>query len=270
MNRIVLWGLNEQSRNLVDENKISIIIDKFSEKSRYKNVNISKDVNILNNQKYSLCVVSSSTYFFDIKKEIRSVNKDIEIVHINTFLEKYPKMFFLESLEEIKKCKMINSSIEGKIFINNGLTIQVQHDIPISINVDKNAELYLDNNMLMDGVEISARGNSKIFLGNKTYINKLGIIRSKNLIRIGNNCAIAWNVTIMDNDGYTFSKNNDKKVVEISSNVWIGNNVNILKDTKIGKKCIIASMSKVKGKFNKKCLIAGNPAIKVKENVNWK
>jgi len=53
--------------------------------------------------------------------------------------------------------------------------------------------------------------------------------------------------------------------VKISKNVWIGNNVTILKNSEIGENTIIAAGAVVSGKFPKNVIIRGIPAKIIKE-----
>lgn len=268
----IIWGLNEHSIQLIDKKVLNIdfVFDKNTNKKYYKEIKIINNLEQVKNITMFQFIISSTTYFFDIKREIKKISPHSKVEHISEFLKNGYKIYFIDNLKDLETCELVNSCIQGRINLESGLVIQSLHNIPVSINVDKNATLNLNNNVLMDGVEISARVNANISLGSNTYINKFGIIRAKNSIEIGSNCAIAWNVTIMDNDGYLFDNEQLKSTVLIASNVWIGNNVNILKNTKIPEGCVIGSMSKVKGEFIKNCLIAGNPAVKVKENVKWK
>jgi len=272
MNKIIIWGFNEYTKHLIENNKFSIecIFDKFTTITNYKDIEIINDINLLKDKDKYLYVVASTTYFFEIKKEIQDIHKNIEIIYIGDLLESYPKTIFIENMEELKSSVFINCSIYGDVIIDNGLIVQLLHNIPISINVSKNATLYFNNNVLMDGVEISLKDNAKISLGERTYINKYGIIRSNYNINIGKDCAIAWNVTIMDNDGYSIGNKTVNNIVIIEDNVWIGNNVNILKNTHISEGCSVGSMSKVKGKFKSNSLIVGSPAKMIKENIKWK
>lgn len=57
------------------------------------------------------------------------------------------------------------------------------------------------------------------------------------------------------------------KEVIIGDNVWIGNNVIILKGITIGDNAIIAAGSVVTKNVETGTTVAGNPAKKIKENV---
>ena len=58
--------------------------------------------------------------------------------------------------------------------------------------------------------------------------------------------------------------------IVVDDHVWIGMRSMVLKNTIIGKNCIVGAASVCNKEYGKdNCLIAGNPAKIVKENVNW-
>ncbi|HNF29019.1 MAG TPA: acyltransferase, partial [Chitinophagaceae bacterium] len=89
----------------------------------------------------------------------------------------------------------------------------------------------------------------------------------------GSNCAISWNVQIMDTDIHTLVVNGQPKEstkkIKIGNNVWIGSNVIILKGAEIGNNVVIAAGSIVSGNIPDNVLIAGVPAKIVKEQISW-
>lgn len=92
-------------------------------------------------------------------------------------------------------------------------------------------------------------------------------IRKPFLIKIGNNCKITQNVTILAHDyGVSVPRQVYGKFVggsapvTIGNNVFIGMNATILKGTTIGDNCIVGANSVVKGDFPSGSVIAGNPA----------
>lgn len=92
-------------------------------------------------------------------------------------------------------------------------------------------------------------------IGNNVGFNTNCIISSHDNIFIGNNVEIGPNVCIYDHDhdvkceGGIKSGNFITDPVSIGDNAWIGANVVILRGTKIGKNCIIAAGSIVKGEI---------------------
>lgn len=90
-------------------------------------------------------------------------------------------------------------------------------------------------------------------------------------IYIGINTLISWDCLIMDTNFHEFNGDNNSEPVHISSDVWIGARVTILKGTFIAPGCVVAAGSVVKGQFiEESCLIAGNPAKVVKTGILWK
>lgn len=138
---------------------------------------------------------------------------------------------------------------------------------------------FLENSKfsILGNVDIGYHGslriekNAEIQIGANTYISANCLLRAARKIIIGNNCAISWNVTIMDSDFHecfinNTLQNNTKEVI-IGNNVWIGNNVIILKGVTIGDYAIIGAGSVVTKSVNSYTAIAGNPAKIIKENI---
>lgn len=112
------------------------------------------------------------------------------------------------------------------------------------------------------------RKDSYIEIGDNTVINNNAVIISdgKKII-IGKNCLIGTNLEILDSDFHELDpknrfggKNIKKKDVIIEENVFIGNNVTILKGVNIGNNCVIGSGSVVTKSFPNNTIIGGNPA----------
>lgn len=107
---------------------------------------------------------------------------------------------------------------------------------------------------------------AEIRIGNYCRING-AYIHAQKSIKIGDNCVIASGVNIIDSNGHiVLSKNRTigrdaPQPIEIGNNVWIGLNVTILKNTRIGNNCVVAAGSVVKGQFPDNVIIQGNPAV---------
>ncbi|WP_226667498.1 acyltransferase [Metabacillus litoralis] len=92
--------------------------------------------------------------------------------------------------------------------------------------------------------------NGVLKLEDNVFINDNCNINCVNKILIGKNTKIAPNVCINDHDHNYKSKTGDHLIrgeVTIGENVWIGSNVVILRNTKIGDNAVIAAGSVVKG-----------------------
>lgn len=120
-------------------------------------------------------------------------------------------------------------------------------------------------------IEIQPRTiNSKIIFGDNIETNNNLYVCASSLIKIGSRTLIGERVTIMDFDAHGINPSKRKEVgvigeVIIGENVWIGNNVTILKNSHIGDNTIIAAGAVVSGNFPDNVIIGGIPARIIKK-----
>jgi acetyltransferase-like isoleucine patch superfamily enzyme len=109
-------------------------------------------------------------------------------------------------------------------------------------------------------------------IGN-SWINHGAYIRCKDNITIGDDCAVSWNVDIIDYDGHQFIHDGARKPkhdpIKIQDNVWIGYNSSVNKGVTIHEGSVIASNSTVTSDIPANTLAAGSPAEVVRENISW-
>ena len=113
--------------------------------------------------------------------------------------------------------------------------------------------------------------NANIIIGNNVFTNNNIFICAYDKIEIGDDTLIGQHVTIMDFEAHGLHPDKRRQVGEIGKviigkNVWIGNNVTILKNSKIGDNTIIAAGAVVSGIFPANCIIGGLPARIIKDN----
>ena len=92
---------------------------------------------------------------------------------------------------------------------------------------------------------------------------------SANYIIIGDNTLIGQSVTILDHEAHGVAPDKRRQLGEIGKviigkNVWLGNNVIILKNSEIGDNTIVAAGAVVLGKFPANVIIGGVPAKIIK------
>ena len=108
---------------------------------------------------------------------------------------------------------------------------------------------------------------SKIAIGDNTAINNSFSIVSFSNITIKCNVVIGFNCSIIDSDGHDLNSTKRKsldiisKPVTIENNVFIGDNVTILKGVTIGENSIIGACSVVTKNIPSNVIAAGNPTI---------
>lgn len=148
--------------------------------------------------------------------------------------------------------------------------------LPINIYFGENSKIDIGHSISVGpGVNIIVKDKAMLTIGNSTYFTSDSHLEVVNSVQIGDNCAISWGVTIIDDDHHELISGTEKKgsgisKVIIGNKVWVGCNVTILKNTFVGNNCVIAAGSVVKGTFPDNTLIAGNPAKVVKQNIDWK
>jgi len=112
--------------------------------------------------------------------------------------------------------------------------------------------------------------SSEKFIGRNVSTNNNIFICTTNYIDDYNDTLVGQNVIIMDFEAHGIEPEISRLlgpigIIRISENVWIGNNVTILKNSEIGENSIIAAGTVVSRKFTKNVIIGGVPAKIIKE-----
>jgi maltose O-acetyltransferase len=150
------------------------------------------------------------------------------------------------------------------LFIGTG---KIQIHKKVQIGFDPSPYLYSNYSHIE-----SRNDNAIISIGKNTFINnKATIVSEDNKILIGENVMIGTNCNIYNSDFHsinlkerTSNKHTSTEVI-IEDNVFIGNNVTILKGGSIGKNSVVAAGSIVTKKFPSNVVIAGVPAKIIKK-----
>jgi galactoside O-acetyltransferase len=112
--------------------------------------------------------------------------------------------------------------------------------------------------------------DSEISIGDNVSINNAFSAVAFSKITIMSNVLIGVNCSIIDNDGHNLDankRNSDdvkSQAVTIEENVFLGNNVTVLKGVTIGKNSIIGNGSIVTKSIPDNVIAAGNPAYVIR------
>lgn len=113
-------------------------------------------------------------------------------------------------------------------------------------------------------------------MGRRSSIGFNSVVSVKHQITIGDECAISWNCTIIDNDMHRIQElpenvkvNTKKNKVVIGNHVWVGAGVMILQGVTIGDNSVIAAGSIVTRDIPPNTLAAGAPAKPVRQIEGW-
>lgn len=205
-------------------------------------------------------------------KSLRQSDCSPLIVYIRFVLIRllYKKNLFLHQSVKIKGLK--NLKTKSLLSIGTSYVGFVHRQDKTYINIS--GELIIKGNYSIGrGCRIDIGKNATVRIGTGGYINCFTNLIIMHNLTIGDNCVIAWDCQLLDEDFHEISyegKKNFTNGILIGNNVWIGCGVKIYKGTVIPDGCVIASNSIVKGKFqNKNSLIGGHPARELKQNVVW-
>ncbi len=137
-------------------------------------------------------------------------------------------------------------------------------------------EITVGNGVNLSGkivIEFAGDKAPQFTIGDKSFIGHGCIFNLRSGITIGNDCLIASNVCMQDNDGHPLDPvarargdavlPEQIKPIIIGNNVWIGWGATILKGVTIGDNAIIGAGSVVTKPVLSNEIVGGNPAKKI-------
>lgn len=155
--------------------------------------------------------------------------------------------------------------------VDNGYHLQLLGKVRVSrpavdthLRFGANVSLWPDVAFFLDGA------GATISIGDRTYINLRAEIACVRSVAIGRDCAISWDVAIMDTDFHEIVGGGEPVgEVRIDNHVLVGARAIILKGVHVGEGAIIAANSVVTKDVPPRSLVAGSPAKIVRTNVEW-
>ncbi|MCI0484962.1 MAG: acyltransferase [candidate division NC10 bacterium] len=132
--------------------------------------------------------------------------------------------------------------------------------------LDEGGRIVIGDVKFHDGVRIQVGQGAYVEIGDYTHINARTEIHSRKRIVIGRNCAIAWDVVIMDTDYHGVGTSPPVNVpTTLEEGVWVGNGAIILKGVTVGKGAIVSAGSVVAKDVSPFTIVGGIPAKVIKE-----
>jgi acetyltransferase-like isoleucine patch superfamily enzyme len=123
---------------------------------------------------------------------------------------------------------------------------------------------------LFRGVQFFLRSpGATISIGSRTYLNRRTELHCDHRITIGADCAIAWDVHILDSNHHTLNGDGEPAEVVIGDHVWIGSRATILKGVRIGDGAVVAAGSVVVSDVPAGAIVGGVPAKVLQNDVEW-
>ena len=223
----------------------------------------------------------------------------LELINNNNKIEVVPKLgekTFINIQGENNDVIIDTDFNKGKIVINiNGSNNKINITNCNNINVEiyiyingNNSFTSIDNLWvghtlnILNGINIenTRSNNTKVIIESGCTIESASInsFHSNLSVNIGCNCMLSHNISLFSSDTHPIYDKETKQIInkplkgiDIANNVWIGQDVVIMKGTVIPSGCIIGRASLVTSslKANSNSIIAGVPAKMIKENIFW-
>ncbi|MBC8238712.1 MAG: acyltransferase [Helicobacteraceae bacterium] len=170
--------------------------------------------------------------------------------------------------------------------IRNQIRVEGNLDLTIAKNVKlanckirvkgKNNKLTIEEGTVIRYTQLEILGdNSSIYIGKNCIIGHESYLSAKEgrTLIVKDNCSLSRNVKVMTSDGHPIYQNNKiiNHAVDITleNNVWVADNVTILKGSNIGANSVLGINSTVTKSVPSNSIAVGNPAKVVKQNISW-
>ena len=178
----------------------------------------------------------------------------------------------------MKKFSFIQK-IRNQIRVEGNLDLTIAKNVKLAnckIRVKGNNKLTIEEGTVIRYTQLEILGdNSSIYIGKNCIIGHESYLSAKEgrALIVKDNCSLSRNVKVMTSDGHPIYQNN--KVINnaiditLDNNVWVADNVTILKGSNIGANSVLGINSTVTKSVPSNSIAVGNPAKVVKQNIFW-
>ena len=108
-----------------------------------------------------------------------------------------------------------------------------------------------------------------ISIGDRCYLNARCEVRSRQLVRIGADSILAFDVLVMDTNHHNIEGIETTSPTLIGDHVWIGAKAIVLSGVTVGDGAVVAAGSIVTRDVPAEALVGGNPARLIRDGVSW-
>jgi acetyltransferase-like isoleucine patch superfamily enzyme len=112
--------------------------------------------------------------------------------------------------------------------------------------------------------------DGRMELGDNVFINARSEIRARELVRVGCDSILAFDVVVMDTNHHDIEGALTTAPTVIGSRVWIGARATVLRGVTIGDGAVVGAGSVVTQDVSAGTLVAGNPARVLRRDVRWR
>lgn len=187
------------------------------------------------------------------------------------FCEKQKFIIFSSCIISISPNSLFDITAKGKLSVNSSWFKEKKRRNVSEFRLDNYSSFELQGDFkLYQGASIYVAPNAKLRIDGFGFMNTNSTLNCFEYIELGNDVAIADNVTISDSDNHSVNGQKVTAPIIIKDHVWIGKNAVILKGVTIGEGAVVAAGAVVAKDVPPYTLVAGVPAKVVKENIRWK
>lgn len=193
-----------------------------------------------------------------------------EVMHrirqkIRAALRGYPASYFGKGVSIRSRA---NLSLGARVVFGSGVTVNALSTDGIRIG----NSCTLDEGAQLRGTGVIRNLGVGISIGDRTAIGARNTILGQGGVRIGTDCLLGPNVTIVS-ENHIFSDRNStireqgesRSEIEIGDDVWIGAGATILAGVTIGHGAVVAAGAVVRGAVDPYSIVGGVPARKLGE-----